>query len=54
MAYSYLKQDYKKERDKPFTQSDSESTMKNGFKLEERGFGLDIRSKLFRQKMMRH
>ena len=46
MAFQYLKGVYKQERDRPFTRSDSNRTMGNGFKLEERRFRLDVRIKI--------
>jgi len=46
-VFQYLKRDYRKEADRPFTGVCCDRTRENGFKLKERKFTLDIRKKLF-------
>ena len=47
-------QNKQKDKDQLFTQSNSERTRGNGFKLEEGRFELDVKGKFFTQKTMRH
>ena len=47
-ALQYLKRAYRQEGDKVFTQSDSDRTRGNGFKLKEEKFSLDVRNSLLR------
>ena len=54
VAWHYLKEAYEQERDWLFTQSDSDRTRENGYKLKEGKFRLDIRKTLFIQKVVRH
>ena len=47
-ALQYLKRAYRQEGDKVFTQSDSDRTRGNGFKLKEEKISLDVRNSLLR------
>jgi len=47
MANKPLKGDYKQEGNQHFTWVDSDGRMRNGFKLKERRFRLDVRGKYF-------
>ena len=47
MANKPLKGDYKQEGNQHFTWVDSDVRMRNGFKLKERRFRLDVRGKYF-------
>ena len=53
-TFQYLNEAYKQEGDQLFTQSDSESTRGNGFKLKEGRFNLDVMKKFFTQKVVRN
>ena len=44
-AFQYLKGAYKQEGDQLFTQSDMHRTRRNGFKLKEEKYRLDVRRK---------
>ena len=46
-AFQYLKGVYKHEGSKLFTRVNSDRTRKNGFKLKEGNFRLDVRGKFF-------
>jgi len=51
MAFQYLKGVYKQEGEWLFMRMDSDRTMVNGFKLGQGRFRLDIRRKLFTQRV---
>ena len=53
-AFQYLKGAYKQEGNQLFTRSDSDRRRGNGFKLKEERSRLDIRKKLFSQRVVRH
>ena len=46
MTFQYLKEAYKKDRERPFIREHSDRTRGNGFKLKEGRFRLSIRKKL--------
>ena len=50
VAFQYLKGAYKQEREWLFTRVDSDRTRRNGFKLGQGRFRMDIRKKFFPQK----
>ena len=52
VAFQYLKGAYKQEGEWLFTRADSDTTMRNGFKLRQGRFRLDIRRKRFTQKVV--
>ena len=52
-AFQYLRGLYKHEGDQLFARIDSDSTRRNGFKLKEGRFGLDVRGKLFTERVVR-
>ena len=54
VAFQYLKGVYKQEGEQLFTWVDSVRTRGNGLKLRQRRFGLDIRRKLFTQRVVTH
>ena len=47
VAFQYFKGGYRQEVDQHFTQSDSDRTRENGFKLKEGRCRLDVRNKFF-------
>ena len=49
VAFQYLKGVYKLEGEQLLTRVDSDSTRRNGFKMRQRRFRLDIRRKFFTQ-----
>ena len=52
MAFHYLRRNYKQERNQLFTGVDSNKTRGNGFKLKEGRFRLDVRGKLFTERVV--
>jgi len=52
-AFKYLKEAYKKDKDKLFSRSCCDRTRGNGFKLKEGRFRLDIRKTFFRMKVVK-
>ena len=54
LAFQYLKGMYKQEREQLFMSMDSDRTRGNGLKLRGRRFRLDIRKKLFTQRVVMH
>ena len=53
-AFQYLKGAYKHEMERLFTRVDSDRTRGNGFKLGQGRFRLDIRRKIFTQRVVTH
>ena len=53
-AFQYLKGAYKKDGDTLFSKACCDRTRRNGFKLKEGRFRLDIRKKLFTMRVVRH
>ena len=53
-ALQYLKRDCKKERDRLFSSICCDSTRRNGYKLKEGGFRLDLRKKIFTIRVVKH
>jgi len=53
VAFWYLKESYRKEGDRLFIAA-SVRVRRDGFKLEEGRFGLDVRKKSFTMRMVRH
>jgi len=49
VAFQYLKGAYKQEKERLFMRVDSDRTRRNGFKLRQGRFTLDIRKKFFIQ-----
>ena len=49
-AFQYIKQGYEKEGDRLFTRVCCHTSRRNGFKLKEERFRLDIRKKIFHDK----
>ena len=54
MAFQYSKGMYKQEGEWLFMRVDSDRTRRNGFKLRQGRFSLDIRRKFFAQRVVRH
>ena len=54
VAFQYLKGAYKQEGEQLFTRVDRDRTKGNGFKLRQERFRLDIRKKVFTQRMVTH
>ena len=54
MAFQYLKGGYKKEEDRLFSRVCCDRTKRNGFKLKEGRFRLDIRKIFFTVRLLRH
>ena len=54
VAFHYLKGAYKQEGERLFTRVGSDRTRENGLKLRGRRFRLDIRKKLFTQRVVMH
>jgi len=52
VAFHYLKGAYKQEGERLFTRVDSDRTRRNGFKLGQGRFRLDIRKKVFTQRVV--
>ncbi|PKU43850.1 hypothetical protein llap_5846 [Limosa lapponica baueri] len=53
-AFQYLKMAYRKAREGLFIREWSDRTRRNGFKLKEERFRLDIRKKFFPVRVVRH
>ncbi|KAK4820216.1 hypothetical protein QYF61_021721 [Mycteria americana] len=53
-AFQYLKRAYRKAGEGLFTWARSDRTRRNGFKLKEGRFRLDIRKKFFTMRVVRH
>jgi len=53
-AFQYLKGAYKKAGEGLLTEACRDRTRRNGFKLREGGFRLDVRKKLFTMRVVRH
>ena len=53
VVFQYLKGAYKHEINQHFKQVDSDRTRGNDFKLKERRFRLDVRGKLFTERVVR-
>ena len=54
MAFQYLKGGYRKEGDRLFSRVCCNRTRRNGFKLKEARFRLDLRTKFFTVGVVRH
>jgi len=54
VAFQYLKEAYRKDREGLFTRMCSYRTRGNGFKLKEDRFRLEIRKKFFTMRVVRH
>ena len=54
VAFQYLRGEYKQKGEWLFTRVDSDRTRGNGLKLRGRRFRLDIRKKLFTQRVVMH
>jgi len=53
-AFQYLKGAYKQEGERWFMRADSDRTRRNGLQLRQGRFRLDIRKKIFTQRMVTH
>jgi len=53
-AFQYLKRAYKQEGERWFMRADSDRTRGNGLQLRQGRFRLDIRKKIFTQRMVTH
>jgi len=53
-AFQYLKGAAKKDGDRLFSRACCDSTRDNGFKLKERRFSLDTRTKFFTMSVVKH
>jgi len=53
-AFQYLKGAYRKDGDNLFSKACCDRIRSNGFKLNEHRFRLDIRSKFFTMRMVKH
>jgi len=53
MAFQYLKEVHKHERNQLLIQVDSDRTSGNGFKLKKVSFRLDVRVKFFIERVLR-
>ncbi|KAK4823902.1 hypothetical protein QYF61_008115 [Mycteria americana] len=54
VAFQYLKEAYKKDRERLFTRTCSDRTRGNSFKLKGGRFRLDIRKKFFMMRVVRY
>ena len=54
MAFRYLKAPYRKAEEGLFIRACTDWASRNGFKLEESRFRLDIRNKFFTERVVRH
>ena len=54
VAFQYLKGAYKQEGELLFTRVDSDRTRRNGYKLRQGRFRLDIRRRFFTQRVVTH
>jgi len=53
-AFWYLKGAYRKDREGYFTRACSNRTRRNGFKMKEGRYGLDMQKKFFTVRVLRH
>jgi len=53
-AFQYLKGAYRKDGDNLFSRDSSDRTRRNGFKLKQGRFRLDIRKKFFTMRIVKH
>ena len=53
-AFQYLKGSFRNDREQLLDRADNDRTRGNDFKLKEVTFRLDIRRKVFTQRMVRH
>ena len=54
MAFQYLREVYKQEGEQLFVRGDSDRTRRNGFKLRQGRFRLDVMKKFFIQRVVTH
>jgi len=54
VAFQYLKEAYKQERERLFVRVDSDRTRGNGLKLRQGKIRLDIRKKFYTQRVVTH
>ena len=54
MDFQYLKGAYKQKEERLFMKVDSDRTRGNGFKLRKGRFRLDMRRKIFTQRVVTH